>query len=104
MSGWESVGGPTRQGQPCHPNPQAASDIAALATRDDVVGLPAPLKNRLLRLAGRPHTYLPLQIFAEADGRSLLFKYFLVDTSGFEGNVFTTIFPGVNDHAQLTVT
>jgi hypothetical protein len=97
-------GGADQPSPPCHPNPQAAADIAAVATRDDVAGLPTPLKNRLLRLAGRPHTYLPLQIFAEADGRSLLFKYFLVDTSGFEPNVFTTIFPGVNDHAQLTVT
>jgi hypothetical protein len=97
-------GGADQPTPPCHPNPRAAADIAAVATRDDVAGLPAPLKNRLLRLAGRPHTYLPLQIFAEADDRSLLFKYFLIDTSGFEGNIFTTIFPGVNDHVQLTVT
>jgi hypothetical protein len=27
-----------------------------------------------------------------------------LDISGFEPNVFTTIFPGVNDHVQLTVT
>jgi hypothetical protein len=97
-------GGADQPGSPCHPNPQADADIAAVASRGDVAGLPAALKNRLLRLAGRPHTYLPLQIFAEADGRSLLFKYFLIDTSGFEPNVFTKIFPGVNDHAQLTVT
>jgi hypothetical protein len=72
--------------------------------RGDVAGLPLPLKNRLLRLAGRPHTFLPLQIFAEANGSSQLFQYFLVDTTGFEPNVFTTRFPGVNDHVMLTVT
>jgi hypothetical protein len=97
-------GGADQPGSPCHPNPQAAADIATVAARGDVAGLPTPLKNRLLRLAGRPHTLLPLQIFAEADSASQLFKYFLIDTTGFEPNVFTTIFPGVNDHVQLTVT
>jgi hypothetical protein len=33
-----------------------------------------------------------------------LFQYYLLDTTGFEPNVFTTIFPGINDHVQLTVT
>jgi hypothetical protein len=47
---------------------------------------------------------LPLQVFAEADGASQLFQYYLLDTTGFQRNVFTMIFPGVNDHAQLTVT
>jgi hypothetical protein len=97
-------GGADQPPPPCHPNPQAAADIATVASRGDVAGLPAPLKNRLLRLAGRPHTVLPLQIFAEADSPSQLFQYFLVDTSGFEPNVFTTRFPGVNDHVMLTVT
>jgi hypothetical protein len=97
-------GGADQPGPPCHPNPQAAADIATVAARGDVAGLPLPLKNRLLRLAGRPHTVLPLQIFAEADGPSQLFKYFLIDTTGFEPNVFTKIFPGVNDHVMLTVT
>ncbi len=46
---------------PCHPNPNAAQDMAALSARGDIVNLPQPLKDRLLRLAGRPHTYLPLQ-------------------------------------------
>jgi hypothetical protein len=30
--------------------------------------------------------------------------YYLLDTTGFEPNVFTTMIPGVNDHAQLTAT
>jgi hypothetical protein len=97
-------GGADQPSPPCHPNPQAAADIASLTSRGDIVALPLPLKNRLIRVTGRPHTYLPLQIFAEADSPSLLFQYFLVDTTGFEPNVFTKIFPGINDNVQLTVT
>src|SRR5438105_1562361 len=89
---------------PCHPNPNAAADRDAVANRGDVVKLPQALKNQLIRLADRPHTYLPLQVFAEADKPSQLFQYYLLDTRGFEPNVFTKIFPGVNDHAQLTAT
>jgi len=89
---------------PCHPNPNAATDRATVANRGDIAGLPQALKDRLIRLADRPHTYLPLQAFAEADGPSQLFQYYLLDTNGFEPNVFTTIFPGINDNAQLTVT
>src|SRR3984893_3345990 len=89
---------------PCHPNPDAAADGAAVTGRGDVVNLPAELKDRLVQLADRPHTHPPLQVFAEADGPSQLFQYYLLDTTGFEPNVFTTIFTGVNDHVQLTVT
>ena len=89
---------------PCHPNPNATADRAAIAGRGDIVQLPQDLKDRLIQLADRPHTYLPLQVFAEADGASQLFQYYLLDTTGFEPNVFTAIFPGVNDHVQLTVT
>src|SRR6516162_1559020 len=89
---------------PCHPNPTAAGDEAAVHARGDVINLPGPLQDRLAQLANRRHTYLPLQVFAEADGASQLFQYYLLDTTGFEPNVFTTIFPGVNDHVQLTVT
>jgi hypothetical protein len=39
-----------------------------------------------------------MQVFAEADNPSQLFQYYLLDTNGFETNVFTTIIPGVNDH------
>ena len=89
---------------PCHPHPNAVADRAAVASRGDIVHLPQPLLDRLLQLADRPHTYLPMQAFAEADGPSQLFQYYLLDTTGFEPNVFTTIFPGVNDQVQLTVT
>jgi hypothetical protein len=89
---------------PCHPNPTAAADEAALRARGDIASLPGPLQDRLAQLANRPHTIVPLQAFAEANGASQLFQYYLLDTSGFQPNVFTTIFPGINDHVQLTVT
>jgi len=89
---------------PCHPNPSAKHDEAALRARGDIVSLPSPLKDRLAQLANRPHSTVPIQVYAEADAASQLFQYYLLDTSGFEPNVFTTIFPGVNDHVQLTAT
>src|SRR5260370_28419572 len=80
---------------PCHPNATAAADTAAVATRGDVVNLPKPLKDRLVQLADRPHTYLPMQAFAEARdpktgsiAPSQLFQYYLLDTTGgFPPNV-----------------
>lgn len=89
---------------PCHPNPNASQDMATVLGRGDVVNLPQPVKDRLSQLADRPHSQLPLQAFAEADDPSELFQYYLLDTNGFEPNVFTTRFPGVNDTAQLTAT
>jgi hypothetical protein len=89
---------------PCHPNPNANQDMAAVAARGDIAGLPAPLQSQIVRIAGRPHSQLPTQAFNEADGASQLFQYYLLDTNGFEPNVFTAIFPGVNDHVQLTST
>jgi hypothetical protein len=89
---------------PCHPNPNASADRNTVANRGDVTNLPQPLKDRLIRMADRPHTILPLQAFAEADQPSQLFQYYLLDSNGFEPNVFTKIIPGVNDNAQLSVT
>ncbi len=89
---------------PCHPNPLAAQDEATVANRADIEFLPADLKNQLARLAGRPHTYLPIQAYAEADSPSQLFEYYLLDTHGFQPNVFTARIPGVNDTAMLTAT
>src|SRR5438445_10132040 len=85
---------------PCHPNPLAAQDRLTVANRGDVVHLPQPLKDRLIRLADRPHSQLPTQAYAEADKQSQLFQYYLLDTSGFEPNVFTARFPGINDTVQ----
>jgi hypothetical protein len=89
---------------PCHPNPQAAADRATVHNRGDVKFLPDPLQDRLERMADRPHTFLPMQAFAEADKPSQLFQYYLLDTTGFEPNPFTARFPGVNDQAMLTAT
>jgi hypothetical protein len=94
---------------PCHPNPQASADEAAVRARGDVAMLPMPLKDRLARLANRPHSQLPTQAYAEAGttttpAPSQLFQYYLLDTGGFQPNVFTKIFPGINDHVQLSAT
>jgi hypothetical protein len=89
---------------PCHPNPNAEADQAEVADRGDIAKLPKPLKERLIQMADRPHTFLPMQAFAESDKPSQLFQYYLLDTTGFEANVFTTRIPGVNDQAQLTAT
>ena len=66
------------------------------------------LETRLLQLAARPHTYLPIHAFAEAVNSngspkpSQLFQYYLIDTTGFQPNIFTTKVPGINDKAQQT--
>src|SRR5712691_5338575 len=89
---------------PCHPNPNAVNDMATVSNRGDISHLPPPLKNLLVNLAGRPHSILPVQAYAEADQPSQLFQYYLLDTHGFEPNVFTARIPGVNDTAMLTAT
>ncbi len=89
---------------PCRANPGAASDISHVAARKDVAFLPRELKRRLLELAGRPHSQLPVRAFAEAASPSLLFQYFLLDVRDFEPNVFTAKIAGVNDMAEPTAT
>jgi hypothetical protein len=74
-----------------------ARDANETAKRADIRPLPDALKARLVELAGRPHTFLPLTVFSEAPTPSQLFAYYLLDTGGFEPNVFTSIFPGIND-------
>jgi hypothetical protein len=87
---------------PPHPNPEGSADEQFVLHRADVVHLPAPLKNRLGQLARRPHTYNPMRAFAEADKPSQLFQYYLLDTTGFQPNVFTAVIPGINDGAIPT--
>ncbi len=89
---------------PCHPNPSAAQDETTVRNRGDIVHLPDPLKDRLARLANRPHSTLPTQAYAEASQPSQLFQYYRLNTQGFEANVFTSRIPGVNDAAMLTAT
>jgi hypothetical protein len=91
-------------GQTCNANPNAAQDTQTVLSRGDVANLPMPLKNRLGEIAGRNHSYLPVQAFAEAGQPSQLFQYYLLDTTGFEPNVFTAVIPGVNDTAMKTAT
>jgi hypothetical protein len=97
---------------PCHPNKTAERDMATVAERGDIRSLPDPLEQRLIQLAGRPHSQLPTQAYAEArqdhppfaPKPSQLFQYYLLDTTGFEPNPFTAKFPGINDTAMLTAT
>jgi hypothetical protein len=95
---------------PCIPNPQADQDMATVRQRGDIRQLPGPLRDRLVQLAGRPHSQLPTQTRAEAHTDtgepkpSRLFQYYLLDTTGFEPNPFTSLIPGVNDTAMLTAT
>src|SRR5262245_55186148 len=97
---------------PCHPNRSANLDMATVRNRGDIRNLPGPLQDRLVQLAGRPHSQLPTQAYAEAHfdqppmkpKPSQLFQYYLLDTTGFEPNPFTTLIPGVNDTAMLTAT
>ncbi len=77
---------------------------SSFARRKDIRRLPKPLKDRLVELAERPHSFLPTQAFNEASQPSQLFQYYLLDTTGFEPNVFTTIIPGINDGTKPTAT
>src|SRR5690242_18958401 len=84
------------QPPPCHPNPLAQKDMSAVATRGDIKNQPCALMDRLVDMAGRPHSQLPTQAYAEAHSDkshfepkpSPLFLYFLLDTTGFEQNPF----------------
>jgi hypothetical protein len=97
---------------PCHPNPHAHADMAMVQQRGDIRHLPDLLQDRLVQLAGRPHSQLPTQAYAEAHEDkppfkpipSQLFQYYLLETTGFEPNPFTSLIPGINDTAMLTAT
>ncbi len=87
-------------------NPNQGGDrepnARSIASRGDIKFLPAPLQARLLELAGRPHSFLPITAFSEADEPSQLFQYYLLDTTGFQPNVFTSRIDGINDTAIPT--
>jgi hypothetical protein len=97
-------GNPPQHPAACHGNPDFESDAASLMKRGDIAQLPSALRDQLVRLACRPHSALPTQFFAEADTASQLFQYYLLDTKGFQPNVFTSLFPGINDTAMFTAT
>ncbi|MCI0718990.1 MAG: hypothetical protein L0338_08435 [Acidobacteria bacterium] len=76
-------------------------NFRSLRQRGDIKFLPAPLQDRLVELARRPHSYLPLTAFSEADEPSRLFGYYLLDTTTIPPNVFTSIVPGINDNGVI---
>jgi len=82
--------------------PEAHADD--ITQRGDVQHLPAALKARLVDLNARPHSFPPLTVFSEAATASQLFQYYLLDTTNFQPNVFTTTIPGINDGVAPTAT
>lgn len=75
-----------------------------ITQRADVLNLPSALKARLTELDQRPRTFAPLTVFSEAPTPSRLFAYALLDTTGFEPNIFTATIQGINDGAIPTAT
>jgi hypothetical protein len=89
------------------PNQGAAQNNTGcqlFAERGDIVNLPWPLKSRLITLSQRPRSYPPLRVFEEAPTPSRLFGYYLLDTGGFQPNVFTATIPGINSGTKPTAT
>jgi hypothetical protein len=84
-------------GAMCHPSACTPN----LCSRGDIFPLSTPqtqaLQDRLVLLDCSPHSIAPLQVFAEADNKSLLFQYYLLDSTGFQPSVLTTKIPGIND-------
>jgi hypothetical protein len=97
-------GNPPQHPASCHGNPNFAADAATMLRRGDLARLPAPLRDQIVRLACRPHSAVPVQFFSEANSPSKLFQYYLLDTKGFQPNVFTSLIPGVNETAMFTAT
>ena len=73
----------------------------SIRERGDIKFLPAPLQDRLVELARRPHSYLPLTAFSEAAEPSRLFGYYMLDTTTIPPNVFTSIVLGINDKGVI---
>jgi hypothetical protein len=91
---------PDRRGQQTARSLQ--QDQRIVAKRGDVRFLPKPLRDRLVEMAGRPHSFEPMTAFSEAEQPSRLFQYYLLDTENFQPNVFTSRIPGINDQAMQT--
>src|SRR5262245_3887263 len=60
------------------------NDTREFARRGDIRRLPPLLKARLIEIAARPHSFLPITAFSEADDPSQLFQYYLLDTNNFQ--------------------
>jgi len=81
---------------------QDKQELREFRNRGDIQPLPTPLKRRLIQIARRPHSFLPITAFSEADEPSQLFQFYLLDTRDFQPNVFTSRIPGLNDTAIPT--
>ncbi|MCH9699009.1 MAG: hypothetical protein K0U68_12980 [Gammaproteobacteria bacterium] len=81
---------------------EVRDNVNTVSRRGDIRNLPTPLFKRLLEMTSRPHSYLPQTAFAEADDPSQLVQYYLLDTSEFQPNIFTSKIPGINDLAIQT--
>jgi len=84
----------------CTPGFCTRGDISALASQ----AATQPLQDRLVTLDCSPHSISPVQVRAEADNKSRLFQYYLLDSTGFEPSVFTTQIPGLNDDPSTMLT
>ena len=84
----------------CTPGFCTRGDISALASQPET----QPLQDRLVTLDCSPHSIAPVQVRAEADNKSRLFQYYLLDSTGFEPSVFTTTIPGLNDDPSTMLT
>lgn len=84
--------------------PVPAVTPSSITGRQDIRRLPRPLRDRLALLADRPSTFPPMPAFAEARSPSQLFGYYLLDSRGFQPNVFTATIPGINDGVAPTAT
>ena len=80
---------------------RSRAELHSLRERGDIKFLPAPLQDRLVELARRPHSYLPLTVFGEAVRPQPTVRVYLLDTTGFLPNVFTSIVPGINDNGVI---
>ena len=78
----------------CHPSACTPN----LCSRGDIFPLSTPatqaLQDRLTLIDCSPHSVAPLQVFAEADQQSLLFQYYLLDSTGFQPSVLHDEIPG----------
>ena len=81
---------------------QTRQRIIAVPNRGDV-NLPDPLKDRLQARGPAAQLAATAGICRSQHPQPAL-QYYLLDSSGFEPNVFTKIFSGINDDVQLTVT
>jgi transposase-like protein len=96
--------GNSRQDQPGGQNARTLrQDAREVARHGDARNLPDELRERLVELAGRPHSQLPLTVFNEAEDPSQLFQYYLLGnhSPSFKAKVALTAFRGDKTLAEL---